>query len=398
MTIIQVEKESVGAAAGFAVGDVLVAMDGTPLDQKETYNRLMSEKRWGDSARFEVLRGGVATTLTAYFRRTPDTPPISPAAPVPPAPPDAPRYRPQPRSRRRRHRGARSERSPPHRVAGARRSADRDGGERDEPASRAPESPSRIGSPSSSTPRAGGWRSTTGCCCCAAARSSSCSTGSSRSPPRFHRSRRCRWAKSHPSTATTVAAADLPPAGATLRRYRVRLPAGGGKLHLTYAGKFDFGLGTQQEEYQRGFRDTAGIVSPDGGLPRRQRILVRAVRASADLVEFELTARAPLAQRLAPGEPGQRHLARRPGHGALELRGERRGRSEPGAMDEIYLVGGPLRALQPHGGAVGRCRRCRWVTGDTAVEAEVYPAPGGRRARRASTSRRRRSTSRCTAG
>ena len=82
MTIIQVEKESVGAAAGFAVGDVLVAMDGTPLDQKETYNRLMSEKRWGDSARFEVLRGGVATTLTAYFRRTPDTPPIPP----PPSP------------------------------------------------------------------------------------------------------------------------------------------------------------------------------------------------------------------------------------------------------------------------------------------------------------------------
>jgi uncharacterized iron-regulated protein len=87
MTIIQVEKESVGAAAGFAVGDILVAMDGTPLDQKETYNRLMSEKRWGDSARFEVLRGGEAKTLTAYFRRTPDLPP---APPAPPAPPEAP--------------------------------------------------------------------------------------------------------------------------------------------------------------------------------------------------------------------------------------------------------------------------------------------------------------------
>ena len=77
-----------------------------------------------------------------------------------------------------------------------------------------------------------------------------------------------------------VAAADLPPAAATLRRYRVRLPEGGGKLHLTYSGKFDFGLGTQQEEYQRGFRDTAGIVSPEGVYLAGSGLLVRAVRAS----------------------------------------------------------------------------------------------------------------------
>jgi membrane-associated protease RseP (regulator of RpoE activity) len=93
MTVIQVEEDSVGAAAGFAVGDVLVAMDGTPLDQKETYNRLMSEKRWGDSARFDVLRGGEAKAITARFRRSPDlppAPPVPPAAPVPPAPPAPP--------------------------------------------------------------------------------------------------------------------------------------------------------------------------------------------------------------------------------------------------------------------------------------------------------------------
>ena len=105
MTVIQVEKESVGAAAGFAVGDVLVAMDGTPLDQKETYNRLMSEKRWGDSARFEVLprrRGEDAHGLLP-----PDARPAARAAGPSAA---APRRRPRRRSRRCRPQGSRAAR------------------------------------------------------------------------------------------------------------------------------------------------------------------------------------------------------------------------------------------------------------------------------------------------
>jgi uncharacterized iron-regulated protein len=91
LTVIRVEEESVSAAAGFAVGDQLVAMDGTPIDQPETLNRLMSEKRWGDAARFEVLREGKSVTLTAHFRRTAETPPAPPASPAPPAPPLAPK-------------------------------------------------------------------------------------------------------------------------------------------------------------------------------------------------------------------------------------------------------------------------------------------------------------------
>ena len=89
LTVIRVEEDSVAAAAGFAVGDQLVAMDGTPIDQGETLNRLMSEKRWGDSARFDVRREGTVTTLTAYFRRTPEKPPAPPSPPVPPGPPAA---------------------------------------------------------------------------------------------------------------------------------------------------------------------------------------------------------------------------------------------------------------------------------------------------------------------
>ncbi len=92
-TVIAVAKDSVGAAAGFAVGDELVSMDGVAIVDKETTNRLMSEKRWGDSAEYTVLRGGQEIKLTARFRRTAPKPaeaakagePAKPAEPAMPA-------------------------------------------------------------------------------------------------------------------------------------------------------------------------------------------------------------------------------------------------------------------------------------------------------------------------
>jgi len=73
--VIAVQKDSVGAAAGFKVGDEIVSLDGTPITDKETTNRLMSQKRWGDAAQLEVRRGGAPITLTAYFRRRLPEPP-----------------------------------------------------------------------------------------------------------------------------------------------------------------------------------------------------------------------------------------------------------------------------------------------------------------------------------
>jgi uncharacterized iron-regulated protein len=67
--VLAVEKDSVAAAAGFAAGDLLVSMDGTPLQDKETLNRLMAGKRWGDVARFEIRRVGETMTLGAALRR-----------------------------------------------------------------------------------------------------------------------------------------------------------------------------------------------------------------------------------------------------------------------------------------------------------------------------------------
>ncbi|MCG6926889.1 MAG: ChaN family lipoprotein [Acidobacteria bacterium] len=70
-TIIMVAEDSVGSAAGFRVGDELVSVDGVPIDEKETTRRIMAQKRWGDSAVYEVLRDGQPLTLTAHFRRRP---------------------------------------------------------------------------------------------------------------------------------------------------------------------------------------------------------------------------------------------------------------------------------------------------------------------------------------
>jgi hypothetical protein len=69
LEVIDVPKDSVAGAAGFQEGDVLQGLDGTPLKDRETMNRLMAEKRWADSAVFTVLRDGKPVTVTAYFRR-----------------------------------------------------------------------------------------------------------------------------------------------------------------------------------------------------------------------------------------------------------------------------------------------------------------------------------------
>ena len=69
--VIFVPEDSLGAAAGFAVGDVLVAIDGEPLPDRESFNRAMAARRWGDRAAFTVERGGATVDLTAWLRREP---------------------------------------------------------------------------------------------------------------------------------------------------------------------------------------------------------------------------------------------------------------------------------------------------------------------------------------
>lgn len=68
-SVVSVAADSVGKAAGFAAGDVLVSMDGIAVPDRETLNTLMASKRWGDEAEFVVERGGKQVALHALFRR-----------------------------------------------------------------------------------------------------------------------------------------------------------------------------------------------------------------------------------------------------------------------------------------------------------------------------------------
>lgn len=77
--VIMVAKPSPAAAAGFEVGDELVSIDGTAYTDKETVNRLMAGKRWGDALVYKVLRGGEERTLTVHLRRQPPPPAPGPA-------------------------------------------------------------------------------------------------------------------------------------------------------------------------------------------------------------------------------------------------------------------------------------------------------------------------------
>jgi hypothetical protein len=67
--IIQVSDKSPAARAGVRVGDVLVALDGTPVAAETSMRRLMANYRWGDVARLTVRRGGKDMEIPVPIRR-----------------------------------------------------------------------------------------------------------------------------------------------------------------------------------------------------------------------------------------------------------------------------------------------------------------------------------------
>jgi uncharacterized iron-regulated protein len=81
--VIMVSKESPAAVAGFLVGDELVSIDAVAYTDKETVNRLMSGKRWGDAVAYKVMRGGQERELTVHLRRSPPKPQPEKAAEAP---------------------------------------------------------------------------------------------------------------------------------------------------------------------------------------------------------------------------------------------------------------------------------------------------------------------------
>jgi uncharacterized iron-regulated protein len=67
--IINVSEKSVAERAGIKVGDVLVALDGTPIKSDNTLRRLLANYRWGDVANVTIRRDGKELAITAPVRR-----------------------------------------------------------------------------------------------------------------------------------------------------------------------------------------------------------------------------------------------------------------------------------------------------------------------------------------
>jgi uncharacterized iron-regulated protein len=69
LKVILVSEKTPAEKAGVQVGDVIVSLDGTPVPDKETLNRLVAAKRWGDEAALTVKRGTETKALRVTLRR-----------------------------------------------------------------------------------------------------------------------------------------------------------------------------------------------------------------------------------------------------------------------------------------------------------------------------------------
>lgn len=67
--IIAVEKDTVAARSGFQAGDQVLSLDGIATPNRETWNRIMAAKNWGDTAVVTVKRAGQEIRIEAQLRR-----------------------------------------------------------------------------------------------------------------------------------------------------------------------------------------------------------------------------------------------------------------------------------------------------------------------------------------
>jgi Zn-dependent M28 family amino/carboxypeptidase len=123
------------------------------------------------------------------------------------------------------------------------------------------------------------------------------------------------------------------------KRYRVTLAAGQATLSVSYEGAVDFGLSDKKEEYTRGFRETAGILGAEGIYLAGSSFWYPSF--NRDLLEFDLDVT----------QPAGWHVISQGNGTSRDEQGHSRWDSG-GAMDEIYLVGGPMQVWRDTAGAV----------------------------------------------
>jgi hypothetical protein len=124
-----------------------------------------------------------------------------------------------------------------------------------------------------------------------------------------------------------------------LVRYRLTENPENDHFAITYAGEFDFGLSEQKEEYTRGFRETAGIISEEGVYLAGSGFWYPSF--GDQLLSFEMDVKMPEDWHVISQGNGTAGSGEGKAHW-----------SSGGSMDEIYLVGGPLEAYEEAAGAV----------------------------------------------
>ena len=145
-------------------------------------------------------------------------------------------------------------------------------------------------------------------------------------------------------------------ATAKLKRYRTAAPAT--TLRLSYEGPVDFGLGDQREEYTRGFRETTGLLNDKGVYLSGGTFWYPYF--DSELIEFDVTV----------AQPHNWHTISQ-GNGTSRGGDGRARWQSNGAMDEIYLVGGPLQVFRDSAGAVETLAYLREAS-DAASTAAKY--------------------------
>lgn len=127
--------------------------------------------------------------------------------------------------------------------------------------------------------------------------------------------------------------------GIALTRYRLTAQPDNGALEIRYRAKIDYPLDSNRAEYTRGFRETPGLVGEEGIYLAGSTFWYPYF--SQDLIEF----------RLSVNTPDGWHLISQ-GDGTSRSAGGRATWDSAGAVDEIYLVGGPLLRTAEQFGAV----------------------------------------------
>jgi aminopeptidase N len=124
-----------------------------------------------------------------------------------------------------------------------------------------------------------------------------------------------------------------------LKRYAVRFPAGSSRLSVAYEGEVHHPLSDPKEEYTRGFRETPGLVGAEGVYLAGSSFWHPVF--GPELVAFGMQVRLPEGWRVVGAGKGS----------SRDERGIARWASEI-PVEEIHLVGGPLREFRDSAGSV----------------------------------------------